>query len=79
VLLVLGTAFFLQGLGTTGTNVHTYAIRQAVTPTAMLGRVNAAYRVLTYGSVPLGALVGGLFFSPARSLRTLPAAPEDRG
>src|SRR5918997_72635 len=99
VLLVLGTAFFLQGLGMTGTNVHTYAIRQAVTPTAMLGRVNAAYRVLTYGFVPLGALLGGLlgeaiglrsallvgalvlfpswcwlFFSPARSLRTLAAA-----
>ena len=38
--------------------MHTYAIRQAVTPTAMLGRVNAAYRVLTYGFVPLGALLG---------------------
>ena len=60
VLLVLGVAFFMQGLGVTGTNVHTYAIRQAVTPTAMLGRVNAAYRVLTYGFVPLGALLGGL-------------------
>ena len=58
VLGVLGTAFFLQGLGITGTNVHTYAIRQAVTPVAMLGRSSAAYRVLTYGFVPLGALLG---------------------
>ena len=104
LLGVLGTAFFLQGLGITGTNVHTYAIRQAVTPVAMLGRSSAAYRVLTYGFVPLGALLGGLlgetiglrpallvsalllfpswcwlFFSPARSLRTLPAAPESAG
>jgi len=101
VLVVLGTAFFLQGLGITGTNVHTYAIRQAVTPVAMLGRSSAAYRVLTYGFVPLGALLGGLlgetiglrpallvsalvlfpswcwlFFSPARSLRTLPTAAK---
>jgi MFS family permease len=104
VLVVLGTAFFLQGLGMTGTNVHTYAIRQAVTPAAMLGRSSAAYRVLTYGFIPLGALLGGvlgeaiglrpallvgalllfpswcwLFFSPARSLRTLPAGPGEPG
>jgi MFS family permease len=104
VLAVLGTAFFLRGLGMTGTNVHTYAIRQAVTPVAMLGRSSAAYRVLTYGFVPLGALLGGLlgetiglrpallvgalllfpswcwlYFSPARSLVTLPDVPEDRG
>jgi MFS family permease len=99
VLGVLGLAFFLRGLGMTGTNVHTYAIRQAVTPPAMLGRSGAAYRVLTYGFIPLGALLGGLlgemiglrpallvgalllfpswcwlYFSPARSLRTLPDA-----
>ena len=60
VLAVLGIAFFLRGLGMTGTNVHTYAIRQAVTPVAMLGRSSAAYRVLTDGFVPLGALLGGL-------------------
>jgi MFS family permease len=103
VLAVLGIAFFLRGLGMTGTNVHTYAIRQAVTPVAMLGRSSAAYRVLTYGFIPLGALLGGLlgetlglrpallvaalllfpswcwlYFSPARSLRDLPTAPEDR-
>ena len=84
--------------------MHTYAIRQAVTPVAMLGRSSAAYRVLTDGFVPLGALLGGLlgeiiglrpallvgalalfpswcwlYFSPARSLRTMPAAPGDPG
>jgi MFS family permease len=98
VIAVLGTAFFVQGLGATGTNVHTYAIRQAVTPDRLLGRTNAVYRMLTWGLIPLGSLLGGvlgetlglrpalwigavllfpswlwLFFSPARSLRTLPA------
>jgi MFS family permease len=98
VIAVLGIAFFLQGLGSTGTNVHTYAIRQAVTPDRLLGRTNAVYRMLTWGLIPLGSLLGGLlgetlglrpalwigaallfsswlwlFFSPARSLRTLPA------
>jgi MFS family permease len=99
VIAVLGAAFFLQGLGSTGTNVHTYAIRQAVTPDRLLGRTNAVYRMLTWGLIPLGSLLGGLlgetlglqtalwigaallfpswlwlFFSPARSLRTLPDA-----
>ena len=73
VLVVLGTAFFLQGLGMTGTNVHTYAIRQAVTPAAMLGRSSAAYRVLTYGFVPLGALRGW------RARRDHRAAPGPAG
>jgi MFS family permease len=97
VVAVLGAAFFLQGLGSTGTNVHTYAIRQAVTPDRLLGRTNAVYRMLTWGLIPLGSLLGGLlgatlglrpalwigalllfpswlwlFFSPARSLQTLP-------
>ena len=57
---LLAGAFVLRGLGATGTNVHTYAIRQAVTAPSMLGRTNAAYRVLTYGFIPLGALAGGL-------------------
>lgn len=103
VLATLGAGFFLQGLGMTGTNVHTYAIRQAVTPDRVMGRANAVYRVLTYGFIPVGALLGGLlgetlglhlalwvsalalfpswlwlFFSPARSLRDIPAARDGR-
>jgi MFS family permease len=57
---ILGTAFFIQGLGATATNVHTYAIRQAVTPDHLMGRTTAVYRLLTHGFVPLGALLGGL-------------------
>lgn len=59
MLGVLGLGFFLRGLGATGTNVHTYAIRQVITPDRLMGRTNAVYRLLTYGFVPLGALLGG--------------------
>ena len=31
-----------------------------LTPGALLGRVNAARRVFVFGSIPIGALVGGL-------------------
>ena len=35
-------------------------IRQAITPDEMLGRLNASYRTLVYGAIPIGSLVGGL-------------------
>ncbi len=35
------------------------ALRQAIVPNEMLGRVHATFRVFSYGSIPLGALVGG--------------------
>lgn len=57
--VALGGAFFAQGVGITGCNVHTNSIRQTVTPHRLLGRTNAAYRVLVSGSAPLGGLAGG--------------------
>jgi MFS family permease len=41
-------------------DVNALSLRQAVTPDALLGRVNASVRVLEGGLAPLGALVGGL-------------------
>jgi predicted MFS family arabinose efflux permease len=35
------------------------SLRQVVTPDRLLGRMNASYRFLTYGAIPLGALLGG--------------------
>ncbi len=57
--VALGGAFFAQGIGITGCNVHTNSIRQTVTPHRLLGRTNAAYRALVSGSAPLGGLAGG--------------------
>ena len=36
------------------------SVRQLVTPTALLGRVNAVVQTAIYGIRPLGALIGGL-------------------
>ncbi len=60
---LLGAAFFVQGLGITGCNVHVDSIRQALIPDRMRGRANACYRLLTSGALPLGALLGGLLGS----------------
>lgn len=59
-LWVWAPAFFIQGIGMTGCNVHVYALRQAITPDHLLGRSNASYQMLTQGVMPMGALLGGL-------------------
>ena len=41
-------------------NVVMVSLRQRVTPTRLLGRVNSAYRLIAWGTMPLGALIGGL-------------------
>jgi MFS family permease len=40
-------------------NVVTVTFRQSVVPSELLGRVNSVYRFFGWGSIPIGALVGG--------------------
>lgn len=44
-------------------NVVTVTFRQTIIPTEILGRVNSGYRFFGWGSMPLGAIVGGLIVS----------------
>ena len=50
-------------------NVVTMALRQRAVPDELLGRVSAAYRLMVFVAMPLGALAGGLIadYSSARS------------
>ncbi|HEX8939051.1 MAG TPA: MFS transporter [Candidatus Limnocylindrales bacterium] len=62
---VLGTVAFVAGrfLGAVASplfNVTLVSLRQARTPDALRGRVNAAFRLVDWGSAPLGALLGGI-------------------
>jgi MFS family permease len=41
-------------------NVVTVSLRQRIAPDRLLGRVNACYRLVGWGTMPLGALLGGL-------------------
>jgi MFS family permease len=56
---ILATAFFIQGVGVTGCNVHAMVIRQTVTPDRLRGRTNATYLFLALGVIPIGAVLGG--------------------
>jgi MFS family permease len=42
------------------TVIHVMTIRQTVTPDRLLARMNASYRTLGYGVMPIGALLGGI-------------------
>jgi predicted MFS family arabinose efflux permease len=41
-------------------NVNGPSLRQAMTPPHLLGRVNASYRFVVWGTGPVGAFIGGL-------------------
>jgi len=44
-------------------NVVTVSLRQSLIPTNLLGRVNSVYRFFAWGSIPIGALIGGVLVS----------------
>jgi MFS family permease len=50
----------LSGLLGMGWNVITVSLRQRVVPDHLLGRVNSGYRLLAWGTMPIGALLGGV-------------------
>lgn len=59
-VFAVGAAFFVSGLTVMVYRVAMVSLRQLLTPDALLGRVNASYRVIALASVPLGAVIGGL-------------------
>jgi MFS family permease len=57
---VLFAAWLGHGAGISIWNVNTITLRQALTPMRVLARMNATYRMLLFGALPVGALAGGL-------------------
>ena len=57
--MLIGARFFLGGVTVSIWNVITVSLRQRITPTRLLGRLNSAYRLLGWGTMPLGAAAGG--------------------
>ena len=58
------------GLSSIAVNVVSVSSRQRVVPPHLLGRVNATFRLLAMGAMPIGAGLGGVIAS-ATDLRTL--------
>jgi MFS family permease len=56
----IGAAYALAGLGVALWNVGTVTMRQRIAPVHLLGRVTSTNRLISWGSLALGALAGGL-------------------
>lgn len=76
----LTSSAFVVGLAIAGSallavmwNVVTVSYRQRIVPEGILGRVNSIYRLLSWGPLPLGSLLGGLLVTVGAALtnRTL--------
>jgi MFS family permease len=55
----LAAAYFVLSAGNSSITVFAWTIRQTLTPNAVLGRMNGAFRFLVTGIMPFGALFGG--------------------
>jgi MFS family permease len=58
--LPIAAAFLTGGATLALWNVVSVSLRQRITPDRILGRVNSGYRLVAWGSRPLGAAAGGL-------------------
>lgn len=68
--LVVALAIAGGGMLSTVWNVLTVSYRQRIVPAEMLGRVNSIYRLLAWGPLPLGSLLGGLVVTLSAHLST---------
>jgi len=60
LITALGAAFAVNGYAVGLDTVVVTTVRQTRTPDDLRGRVNAATRMVSYGSIALGAAIGGL-------------------
>lgn len=58
-LVVLASAFVVSGLGMGVANSQAATVRQLSVPERLRGRVNAAYRLLSWGALAVGAIGAG--------------------
>ncbi|MFE1083493.1 MFS transporter [Brevibacterium sediminis] len=84
----LAVAFLLSGLGSGVADSQSTSIRQLALPGELRGRVNAGYRLVSWGALSIGAILGGTlitFIGPVGSavsgaalmaLATVPVAPS---
>ncbi len=67
----LVVSFALLGFAVIVFNITGLSLIQTLTPERLLGRLNASRRFIVWGTIPLGALVGGVLASTIGLLPTL--------
>jgi MFS family permease len=61
----LGLGLFTVYVGVVIYNVAQVTLRQTITPEGLLSRTNATLRFVEWGTLPIGAAVGGILVGPA--------------
>jgi predicted MFS family arabinose efflux permease len=59
VVGLLMLSAFVGGIMNPVYNINQVSLRQAITPDRLTGRMNASVRFLVWGTIPVGALIGG--------------------
>jgi MFS family permease len=62
-LTLVAVAFLATSIGSVVYNTAQVSYRQSICPPALLGRMNASVRFVVWGTMPLGAIFGGVFGS----------------
>lgn len=57
--LLIGVCNIVGLFGVLVFNINSLSLRQAITPLGLQGHVNASMRFLVWGTMPLGAIIGG--------------------
>jgi MFS family permease len=55
----VAASIFIGSLSGSVYNISQVSLRQAITPGSMQGRMNATMRFIVWGTIPIGAIVGG--------------------
>jgi MFS family permease len=59
-VIVLACAQFIIGSSGAVYNINQVSLRQAITPDRLQGRMNATMRTIVWGTIPVGAFLGGV-------------------
>jgi MFS family permease len=59
-VFLIAAGVIVGEFGTTVYDISQLSLRQAVTPSDMLGRMNATVRFVNWGPIPVGAFIGGV-------------------
>ena len=68
---VLAALGFLGGLTGPIYNISQVSLRQAITPDRVQGRMNATMRTIVWGTIPLGAFIGGILGTSIGLVQTI--------
>lgn len=55
----VASGFFIYGLAALTWTVNSVSLRQALTPAPLQGRVSATMRMVSWGVIPIGSVIGG--------------------